>query len=182
VQHFDALHGVERNGNVAVVVSGLRVVQPNAVDEHQHLSKVRAAHGEIRLHAALAPRADVDRGHQSQDVGHGMCRKRVDLIAGDHGQRPRHAAELDRCGRRGHDDGLPEGALCRDWRSHGADHDERRADAPVPSGMHRGNVADLGARFCRRYTHARDGRPETLTVSDLAARPRLVGAGRHRAA
>ena len=52
VQHLDALHGVERNRDVAVVMARLRVVQAHAVDEHEHLTEVGAAHGEVGLHAA----------------------------------------------------------------------------------------------------------------------------------
>ena len=69
VQDLDALHRVERHRDVAVVMARLRVVQPDAVDEHEHLAEVRAAHREIGLHAANAARPHVHRRRQAQHVG-----------------------------------------------------------------------------------------------------------------
>ena len=83
VQDLDALDGVERHRNVAVVMARLRVVQTHAVDEHEHLTEVRAAHGEVGLHAADAAHPHVDRRRQSQHVGDRLHRQPRNLLARD---------------------------------------------------------------------------------------------------
>ena len=80
VENLDPLHIVKRNRDIAVVMARLRVVHANAVDEHEHLAEVRAAHGKIRLHAANAARTHVNRRHEPQHVGDRMRRQRVDLL------------------------------------------------------------------------------------------------------
>ena len=106
VENLDSLDQIERHRYIAVVMPGLRVVQPDAVHEHQHLAKGGAAKREVGLDAALAARADVDRGGQPQDVGDAVHGKRLDLLACDHRHRPRHAAKFHRTRRRRHHHGL----------------------------------------------------------------------------
>ncbi len=49
---------------------GLRVVQPHAVHEHEHLPEAGAADRKVALDAAHTARAHVHRRHQPQHVGH----------------------------------------------------------------------------------------------------------------
>ena len=102
----------------------LRVVQANAVDEHEHLAEVGAAHREIRLHAANAARTHVHRRDQPQHIGNRVRRQRLDLLARDHGKRARHRPHLNGGGRGGHDHHLAvwRHRLGRRW------HPRRRGD------------------------------------------------------
>jgi len=111
VQHFDPLDRVERYGDVAVVMTGLRVVEADAVDQHQHLAEVGAANREIRLRAPLASSPHIHGPQQPQHVRDAMHRKLHDLLARDDRQRARHRAERHRRGGGGDDDVLPEGTL-----------------------------------------------------------------------
>ena len=113
VQDLDTLHGVERHRDVAVMVAGLLIVQPHAVHEHEHLAETGAAHGEVALNTPLAPGPHVDRRKQPQHVGDRIHRQRGNLLAGDDGHRPGHAAEFHRRRRSSHDDRLPISILGR---------------------------------------------------------------------
>ena len=92
-------------------MAGLGVVQAHAIDEHEHLTEIRAAHGEVALHAGNATHPDVDRGRQPQRIGHRLHRQPRDLLAGDDRHPAGDRAQLDRPGRRGHHDRLPETVL-----------------------------------------------------------------------
>jgi hypothetical protein len=119
LQNLDPLDGVERHGDVAVVVARLGVVQANAVDQHQHLTEICPANGEVGLHAGNAARTHIHRRRQPQHIGNGRGGQRLDLVAGDDGDAARDAAELNRCRRRGDDDRLTIGALRRQRRGRG---------------------------------------------------------------
>ena len=98
------------------MVARLRVVQPHAVHEDEHLAEVGAAQREIALHAEHATGAHVHGRDQPQHVGDGVRGQGVDLLASDDGHRPRDAAEIDGAGGGGHDDGLAIGLLRGDGR------------------------------------------------------------------
>ena len=57
-------------------MSRLRVVEPHAVDEHEHLAEVGAADGEVGLDAQHAAGAHVHRGHEPERIGNGVHRQR----------------------------------------------------------------------------------------------------------
>ena len=57
VEHLDPLDGRERDEKVEVVVAGLRVVDPDAVDQHHRLLEGAAAQVEVALDAARAAAA-----------------------------------------------------------------------------------------------------------------------------
>ena len=75
MENFDPFDCVERHRDVAVMMPRLRIVQTNAIDEHEHLAEIGAANGEIGLHAALATRPHVDRRSQSKHVGDAVDRQ-----------------------------------------------------------------------------------------------------------
>lgn len=64
--------------------AGLRVVQPNAVDENERLAARAAAQREVGLHAPRAARADVDAGREREHIGDRSHGQRGDLLAGQH--------------------------------------------------------------------------------------------------
>src|SRR5687768_7131724 len=68
VQYLDTLDRIERNGNIAVVVAGLCVVQPNPIDEHQHLTEVGSTNRKVRLDSAFAACTNVHRSGQPQHI------------------------------------------------------------------------------------------------------------------
>lgn len=110
-QDLDSLDRIERHRNIAVVVPGLRVIEPNAVDEHQRLAEVGAANREVRLDASDAARTDINGRHQPERVGRAH-RQACQLLARNDGHRSGDAAERHR-GRGGRDDnGLTNGILC----------------------------------------------------------------------
>ena len=113
MEDFDPLDRVERHGDVAIMVTRLRIVQSHAVNEHEHLAEVGAADREVGLDAALTAGPHVDGRGQAQHVRNAADRQPLNLIARNHRQRPRHCAEFDR--RRGGRDHhvLPERALGR---------------------------------------------------------------------
>ena len=63
-QHFDAVDGIERHGDIHVVVAGLRVAQALAVEQHQRLAESAAADREIGLYAIGRAFLQVERGVQ----------------------------------------------------------------------------------------------------------------------
>ena len=67
-QDFDALDGLQRHGNVHVVVAGLHVVRSPAVQEDEGLREGSAADGNIRLHAVRTALAEVNRRFQPQKI------------------------------------------------------------------------------------------------------------------
>ena len=54
VQHFNRVHGIERNGQVQIVMRGLAVVDAKAIQQHQGLLEGSSAQDQIRLPAARA--------------------------------------------------------------------------------------------------------------------------------
>ena len=54
------LYGIHRHGNVHVVMAGLYVVEPQAVQHDEGLAEARPADGQIVLHAAGSARQAVD--------------------------------------------------------------------------------------------------------------------------
>ena len=50
-QHFDLRDGIQRHGDIHVVMAGLRVVQPHAVQQHQRLGVAGAANRKVVLNA-----------------------------------------------------------------------------------------------------------------------------------
>jgi hypothetical protein len=116
------------------VVTGLCIVQPHAVHEHQHLAEVGAANGEVTLDPAHAAHAHVDRRGQAKHVGDRLHRQTLDLLAGDDGHGARDAAQFDRsCGAR-HDNSLPKpilgGRAARPYGRHG-DHTGDACQTPL---------------------------------------------------
>ena len=98
---------VERNRDVAVVMARLGIVQAHAIDEHQHLAEVRAAHGEVGLHAGDPPHPNVNRCRQSQHIGDDCTGNAGDLCLVMIVIRASDGAELDRPRGGGDHDRLP---------------------------------------------------------------------------
>jgi hypothetical protein len=67
--HFDAFHGIERHGNVHVVVAGLDVVEPQAVEQDEGLFEGGSANGKVGLHAVGGARLEVERWIETENVG-----------------------------------------------------------------------------------------------------------------
>ena len=61
VQDLNPLDELERHRDVAVVMARLGVVQPHAINEHQHLPERGSTNREVGLHSALTASPDVDR-------------------------------------------------------------------------------------------------------------------------
>ena len=66
--HLDALDAFERHRDIHVVVAGLHVVEPHAVEQHQRLAEARAADREVGLHAVRRAFGEVERRVQLQQV------------------------------------------------------------------------------------------------------------------
>jgi hypothetical protein len=111
VQDLDPLDRIKRHRHVTVVMPGLRIVQPHAVDQHQHLPEMGAADREVRLQAAHAAGAHVDRRRQPEHVRHTLHRELRDLLARNHRHRAGNAPQLHRRRRGGDNDGLTDGIL-----------------------------------------------------------------------
>ena len=97
----------------------LRIVQPDTVDQHQHLSKIGAANGKVGLDAHFTASPHIHRGRQAQHVGHAVHGQLRNLLAGNDRQRTGDALERDRCGGRGDDHCLSDGVLGASGRSVG---------------------------------------------------------------
>jgi hypothetical protein len=93
------------------VVTGLCIVQPHTVHEHQHLAEVAAANGEVTLNPAHPAHAHVNRRGQPEHVGHRLHRQTLDLLARQDRHGARHAAQFDRSRGARHDDSLPKAVL-----------------------------------------------------------------------
>ena len=137
-QHLDTIDVHERHGNVAVVMPRLRVVQPDAVDEHQRLPERGAADREVALDAARSPRRA--RRHSSTSRSTSATRRdwqAIDVLPRDEHQRPPDAAERLGRHRRGHDDGFLHRLLRRGperAREDQADDADTRREAPLHDG------------------------------------------------
>jgi hypothetical protein len=59
-QHFHSLQSVKWNGDVEIVVSRLRVVHSQAIDQNQRLTESGTAQGKIALHAIAAALAQIN--------------------------------------------------------------------------------------------------------------------------
>ncbi len=71
VQDLHAIHHLERQRQVEVVVSALSVVESKSIQQHQRLPKRAAAYGDIGLHAIRRPASHVDgrvQPHKSNGV------------------------------------------------------------------------------------------------------------------
>ena len=71
-QHLDLRHGIQRHGDIHIVMAGLDVVQAQAVEQHQGLAEAAAANGKIGLHAVGSALLQVERRVQPQQVGQGV--------------------------------------------------------------------------------------------------------------
>ena len=111
-EHLDPLDLVERDRDVAVVMSRLRVVEAHAVDEHERLAERGAAQREVRLHAAVAACGDVEPAREPQRVGERAHGQRLDPLARDHVQRAPQLREARRLGAAGDDQRLLERCCC----------------------------------------------------------------------
>jgi len=76
-QHFDSGDGIERHGNIHVVMAGLDVVETEAVEQHQGLFEVGAADGEIVLHAIGRAGLEVERRIEAQGIDQGIEEQRL---------------------------------------------------------------------------------------------------------
>ena len=92
-------------------MSGLRVVEPDAVDEHERLAESGPPNREVGLDASLAPGSHVDRGHEPEGIGHAVHRQQADLLARQDRDRSNRAAKRDGRRRRGYDYRLLNGFL-----------------------------------------------------------------------
>ena len=111
-KHLDAVHGVERQRDVHIVMAGLRVVEALAVEQHQRLPERAAADRDIRLHASGRAGHHVHRGVQAQEVGQPGLERR---LAG-HRQNVHRAIDLferDRLDRAGDNHHFVAGGLGR---------------------------------------------------------------------
>ena len=100
---LNAIDAIERHGNVGVVVSGLAVVQPDAVNEDDDLAESTTTHGEVGLRAEVPAAAHLDAPGEAQHIGDGPGRQTADFLARENRHRPRQRVERDGLGRRGHD-------------------------------------------------------------------------------
>jgi hypothetical protein len=114
------------------VVARLRVVQADAVNEHEHLAESGPAKREVGLDSPDAPRANIDGGSQPQHVRDAVHRQRLDLLPRNNGHRPGHAAEFNRPGSRSHNNRLAKVLRVRRSRPH--------AEEDYQSFSHRGSV------------------------------------------
>jgi len=94
-QHLDALDVVQRDGEIAVVMPGLGVVQTNAVEQHQRLTEASAADREIGLHVRT-PGAHVNAGREPQHVFNRPNRQSGDVVPGQEPHRAPEAVERHR--------------------------------------------------------------------------------------
>ena len=68
MQNLDRVHGVERNGQVQVVMRGLAVVDAEAVQQHQRLFECASAQNKVRLTPARATLLKEDRRVLAQQI------------------------------------------------------------------------------------------------------------------
>ena len=85
------------------MVSGLAVVQPDAVNEHDDLAESTTAHGEVGLRAEVSAAAHLDTPGEPQHIGDGPGGQMADFLARENRDRPRQRVKRDGLGRRGHD-------------------------------------------------------------------------------
>src|SRR5579864_5175199 len=67
-ENLQAADGVGRNRNLGVEMAGLRVVQAQAVDEHQGLSEISAVNRDIGLDAVDAAALHIERGIETEQI------------------------------------------------------------------------------------------------------------------
>ena len=103
-QHLHPFDLIQCHGEVGVVMPGLRVVDAHTVNQHEHLAKPGAPHGEVRLHAPRPARPHIDAGDESHQIGDGAGRQPLDVLSGDHTHGPGQFAEGHRQGAAGDDD------------------------------------------------------------------------------
>jgi hypothetical protein len=164
VEDLDSLHGVEGNRDVAVVMTGLGIVQPHAVHQHQHLPEVGAANGEVTLDPAHAAHAHVNRRGQAEHVGDRLHRQTLDLLARQNGHRARDGAQFDRACSAGHDHSLPK-TILRDC----APARDCDASSERPSPRHRSVSVDTLLGPCTDSARVRGcPEPSIANPADLA--------------
>jgi hypothetical protein len=109
-------------------MTGLRVVDRHAVNEHERLAEGGAADGQVGLDAARASRPHVNAADEAQRVGHRHDRQLPQLVSRQEDDGAADAEE--RFGRRGgrHHDRLFDGGLLRHRGCGGEREGERERD------------------------------------------------------
>jgi len=104
------------------VVAGLGIIESYAIDEHQHLTKTRAANRKIALHAPFAASADIDGTRQPEHISNRRDRQRRNLLARDDDYRTADPSQFDGGRRRRDDDRLAVSVLRRHGTCSPEDH------------------------------------------------------------
>ena len=76
-ENLDGVHGLERDGEIEIVVRGLSIVDAEAVDEDEGLSEAAAAKNYIGLSAACTALLDECRAVVTEEIERGLDQEEV---------------------------------------------------------------------------------------------------------
>ena len=102
---FHAGYSIERDGDVHVVMPGLDIVEALAVEQHEGLSEIRAADGEIGLHSVGGALLEIERRVEPEQVEERIEHQGV-AAGGEHANGAIDLFERHGLEGAGHDDGF----------------------------------------------------------------------------
>lgn len=69
MQHFDPADRIDGDGKIHIVMTGLRIIEAEAIEQHEGLAIAGAADGDVALHAIGRTLLKIERGIKVEEVG-----------------------------------------------------------------------------------------------------------------